>query len=271
MKGGLKANGFTIIETLIVLAISGSMLVAVVAMISGQQGKTQFQQSINQVSQQIQQIIGDVSNGYYPVSNISCSASGSSVDIIRLNGSSLGTNSDCVLVGKVIQFYQTQTSVPQQYTVYSMAGLRQPNGTVINPIAIAPGLNRYSTIPDNSTVGSLANGISLAYTTYTDISGTTQANNSKAFAILTNPITGAGVTDTSGAQQINIYAVNGTDAGALSANNVSAINMPANFVHITGYSICLTSGTTNQSGFITIGGGSRKLSVVLTIKDGKVC
>lgn len=268
MKGGLKASGFTIIETLIVLAISGSMLVAVVAMISGQQGKTQFQQSINQVSQQIQQIIGDVSNGYYPVSNISCSASGSSVSIIPLNGSSLGTNSDCVLVGKVIQF--NQIPVSQQYIVYSMVGLRQSNGSGINPIAIAPGLNANSGVPNNSTINSMANGISLAYTAYT-INGVTQANSSKAFAILTSPVTGAGITDVSGAQQINIYAVNGTNASANSTKNVFEIDNPGNFVQITGYSICLASGTTNQSGLITIGGGSRKLSVVLSIRNDRTC
>ena len=271
MKGGLKANGFTIIETLIVLAISGSMLVAVVAMISGQQGKTQFQQSINQVSQQIQQIIGDVSNGYYPVSNITCSASGSSVSIIPSNGSSsLGTNSDCVLVGKVIQFYQTQASVPQQFTVYSMVGSRTGNGAY--PIALAPGANTYTNVPPgNTTVTSLANGLSLAYTTYTDSNGVTQTN-TVAFGILTSPVSGSGATDTSGAQQINIYAVQGTSASADTNSNVDVIDkQPTNFVQITSYSVCLTSGTTNQSGLITIGGGSRKVSVVLTIKDGKRC
>lgn len=269
MKAGLKANGFTIIETLIVLAISGSMLVAVVAMISGQQGKTQFQQSINQVSQQIQQIIGDVSNGYYPVSNIFCSASGSSVSIIHSNGSSLGTNSDCVLVGKVIQFNQIPD--PQQYIVYSMVGSRTGNGA--NPIAIAPGAYTYTNVPINTTVTSLANGLSLAYTTYTDINGVPQARNSNAFGILTSPVSGSGVTDTSGAQQINIYAINGTRAVDDSPSNVDKIdkNNPTNFVSVTSFSICLTSGTTNQSGLITIGGGSRKLSVVLSIRSDKTC
>lgn len=270
MKGGLKASGFTIIETLIVLAISGSMLVAVVSMISGQQGKTQFQQSVNQVSQQIQQIIGDVSNGYYPVSNIACSASGSSVSITKVNGSSIGTNSDCVLVGKVIQFYKIPD--PQQYIVYSMAGARTSNNGSY-PIAIAPGAVTNTNVPPgNTTVTSLSNGLSLAYTAYTDIYGFTQTNSSEAFGILTSPISGSGVTDTSGAQQTNIYAVKGTSATVDSPANVDVIDkQPSNFVQITSYSVCLVSGTTNQSGLITIGGGSRKLSVVLTIKDGKTC
>lgn len=269
MMGGSKAGGFTIVETLIVLAISGGMLMSVVFMVSGQQAKSQFQQAINAAVQQLQQTIDDVANGYYPVSNISCSASGSSVSITSAPGSSIGTNSDCVLVGKAIQFYQLP--VPQQYTVYSMVSLR--TGSSVIPIAIAPGTaaGTHSTVPDRSTKISLGNGLSFVSATY---ASAPTPSNTAAFAILTsNAFNSGGVPDISGAQSVKLYAIKLTDATSPSTTNVESIDkINISQDSTTGYSICLASGTTNQSGLISIGGSnSRKLSVTLTIKDGKVC
>lgn len=277
MKGGSKASGFTIIETLIVMAVGGAMFVGVVLMIAGRQGISQFQQSINGVTQQLQQIIGEVSNGYYPTSNIKCSASGGPVagkPNLTYGSGSIGTKSDCILVGKVIQF--NQNTDPQQLIVYSMVGLRQTSAgqnvaslAEANPIAVAPGSAQYSGVPDAQVVSSLTNGLSLVYANYPFSS----ASASLAFAILASPAASVSApSGSSGSQLINLYAVNNTSASVNPiSSNVESINNYSNFVPATEFRICLASGTTNQSGLITIGGNGRQLAVNLSIKGNKTC
>jgi len=270
MKGGSKASGFTVIETLIVLAVSGSMFVGVVLLISGQQGRSQFEQSINSVTLQLQQTIGDVSNGYFPNTNIQCDKTGGpngKPNLTRGSGS-IGTNYGCILVGKVIQFTQTSKD-PQQYIVYSMVGLRQmANGQSTtslkdaNPIAIAPGNSPYQNVPDASVANSLTNGLSLA----------ASAQSTSAFAILANPSAISGPTSgASGSQQVSLYSVSNTRPNLSQLDEVYQINNYANYAPVASFTICLASGTNNQSGLITIGGNGRQLAVVLAIKGNKTC
>lgn len=62
MKRGV-AGGFTIVETMIVLAVSGVLFISMVGVIQGQQNKIQFKNSMTDVVSQVQSIIGQVSTG----------------------------------------------------------------------------------------------------------------------------------------------------------------------------------------------------------------
>ena len=65
MKSGLKSRGFTIVEVLIFLAVSSALMVSAFTLISGSQNKAAFTVGINDVQQQINAVINNVSNGYY--------------------------------------------------------------------------------------------------------------------------------------------------------------------------------------------------------------
>ena len=65
MFGGMKPHGFTIVETLIFLAVSGLMFVSVLAYIGGKSGQTEFDQGIHSVFSQLQSIPASVSAGEY--------------------------------------------------------------------------------------------------------------------------------------------------------------------------------------------------------------
>ena len=264
MKGGFNAKGFTIVETLIVLAVSGTMLVAVISMISGQQGKSQFQQAINNVTQQLQQSIDDVANGYYPTSNIVCTSVGG-VPSIVYGSSSLGSNDACVLVGKVIQFDSYTDPVNQQFIAYPIVDLR----TVVNAnsrTAIAPGAVGlgHDNVPNNSVKTGLDGGLTIVYSAP---NGTTIGT--VGFGLIMGNVS----ADPTGSQSTSLYYVSGTKSTNSPASNVDIIDTWASYVPATsGFNVCLASATTNQSGLISIGGGNgRKLSVTLTIKDGKSC
>src|SRR5690242_5295921 len=103
-----KIDGFTIVETLIVLAVTGALFLVAVLAVGGKQNETEFQQGINDANSSVQQLINQVQSGnYQAANNLSCDGGTGSVQITASGSStnSEGTSHDCVFEGKVVQFY----------------------------------------------------------------------------------------------------------------------------------------------------------------------
>lgn len=122
-RGGLNPRGYTILEVMIFLAISGVMFVIAAGFISGKQGRTEFRQSMNAINAQIQQTINDVANGFYPsANNLTCTADNlGNPPNITSTANTQGKNQGCVFLGKVIQFGVQGTGM-RGYNVYSITG-----------------------------------------------------------------------------------------------------------------------------------------------------
>ncbi|MGI0135266.1 MAG: type II secretion system protein, partial [Candidatus Micrarchaeaceae archaeon] len=87
-------SGFTIVETMIVLAITGALFIAIASTLAGRQNSAEFNHAIQTVQAQIQQTVNQVSAGFYPSnSNFTCSASGSAV-IFNSGAVGQGSNQD---------------------------------------------------------------------------------------------------------------------------------------------------------------------------------
>lgn len=130
MRAASDTRGYTIVETLLFLAISGFMFVVAAAFVSGKQSKAEFKQGLNQFNSDISAVVNDVSNGYFPsTSGFSCTADytqGHPVHIDTTSSNAQGTNigdstmstGGCVFMGKIID--------PQVgsggYDVYTVAG-----------------------------------------------------------------------------------------------------------------------------------------------------
>ncbi len=84
MKLIKNKKGYTVVETLIVLAVTGSLFVTTALLIQGQVEKNRYQASMRQVQQAVQQAMRDTENGYFPNAG--------------------GASPDTVLVGKRIYF-----------------------------------------------------------------------------------------------------------------------------------------------------------------------
>jgi type II secretory pathway pseudopilin PulG len=126
MGNGSNALGYTIVEVMIFLAVSGLMFVIAASFISGKQGTAQFKQSVNQLASTLQQEIDGVGNGQYNNFNqLSCTSSASGLNITA-SSQNTGSNNGCILLGKVIQF--DYTSNLQQYNVYTVAGSQYDMG-----------------------------------------------------------------------------------------------------------------------------------------------
>ena len=292
MKGGLKANtirgfigqclcidsnskrpkGFTVIEVLIVLAVTGLLFVSAAILIAGRQGRTQFDQAIRDVQSQIQQVINEVTIGYYPNNGLFSCTAGASGPVFTSSAAGQGTNEGCVFLGKVIQFDVAGTS-PEEFKVYTITGLQKNSSgqeiTAYNqafPTVVAPSASNPTT-PDATETKKLLYGLSTHEAYY----GAVKTNiGSIAFA----PSLVTYGTGTSGAQQVNVIPINGSILEDTSLQGVQKINtgFASSPVNPTdGPKICFVSGSSDQSGLITIGTSGRQLSVTLLIKSNKTC
>lgn len=124
MRGGPPRQGYTIIEVMIFLAVSGVMFLIAAAFVSGKQDQVQFRQSMNDINTQVQQVINNVINGYYPSgTSFTCSVSGTGSLSITSGGNTQGTNAGCVFLGQVIQFGAGSSGQnPNDYGIFTVAG-----------------------------------------------------------------------------------------------------------------------------------------------------
>lgn len=124
--GKLSISGYTIVEALMFLAISGAMVGSVMAMVSGEQNKTEFITAVRNLESEVQDVINDVSIGYYPSNNaFSCSVNVSGVPTITGGSSAQGTNQDCIFAGKALQFSPAGANTQGRMEVYTIMGRRQ--------------------------------------------------------------------------------------------------------------------------------------------------
>jgi len=273
-KGGLlRSKGFTIAETLVVLAVTGALFAAIVVTLSGRQQQTQFDQSIQEVKSQIQQVINDVAVGYYPLpANFSCVATLSGPSF-SAGSTNQGENSGCIFLGKAIQFGVAGSS-PEQFNVMSIAGLqRTTTGDEVTtyaaakPNTVAPSTSSPSN-PDATETKMLEYGL----TTCTTFCSSGAPVGILAFVNSLASYSSGSIV--SGSQQVNVIPVTGSALGLTKAAAAQKINtaLATSTVNpAAGVNLCFVSGSTNQSGLITIGSKGRQLTVTLNIKGNKTC
>lgn len=147
-------EGYTILEAMIVITISAAMFVSVVIAFGGRQQEIQFTQAVRSFDARLNDIINDVSTGYFDNSgNLSCTLPSADPDQRPfVSGASAsqdiqGSSDECVFLGKAIQFYpQTDpaSKAASKIRVFNLLGRRTNGGSPANsiqtarPIAVAP-------------------------------------------------------------------------------------------------------------------------------------
>lgn len=291
-SGRYRVDGFTVVETMIVLAVTGGLFVAIAATLSGRQNAAEFTHAIQSVQSQIQQTINQVSQGFYPnQSNFGC-ANGAGTVQLTIGTNTQGTNQDCVFLGKVMQFGLPGAN-GEAYQIYTIAGLRCGTNGVVCPSASAIGTSPFYTsqptvlgvggdYADYSTSRALEYGLTTAWVrSYNNSSCTSSGCSLGSVAFLMEPgsLSSTG-TYNSGAQQVDLIPIVGTTLTQNMSQAATQINTSlqdstlSNDAPInpsSGVQICFKSGGTNQSGLITIGGSGRQLLVTLAIKSNSSC
>lgn len=272
-----KQRGFTVVETMIVLVVTGALFIAIAATLAGRQNAAQFTHAIQSIQSQIQQTINQVSAGFYPnQDNFTCTNGGGNVQL-SAGANAQGTNQDCVFLGKVMQF-DVQNTTPEQYQVYTVAGLRSATAGATSPFQSAD--PTVVGVGGNYTNYSTAVALEYGLTTlWVKAAGNTIG--SVAFLMEPGDLVSSSTTGyNSGSQQIDLIPLPGTSIGQSLSQAVPAIESALRDTTLTadapinpsgGIQICFVSGGTNQSGLITIGGSGRQLLVTLAVKTNRAC
>jgi len=270
------SRAFTIIEILVVLAVTGGLFVAAAVMIAGRRQQTEFNQAIRQVQSQIQQVINDVATGFFPDrENFQCTA-GPSGPILTAGNSDQGTNAGCIFMGKAIQFDVAGTS-PELFSIYSIAGLQKNTSgqevqlrTQAKPKLVAPSTSEPA-VPDTSVDQPLIGGLTTKRMWFNNGAGDVEIG---SIAFMTGLALYDGSAITSGGPRMHVIPIQGTTLDVTKTAAAEAIN--ANDATTPrdvsgGVFICFKSGGTNQSGLVSIADNGRQLSVTLNIKSNLDC
>lgn len=286
------ASGFTIVETMVVLAVTGALFVAIAATLTGRQNAAEFTHAIQSVQSQIQQVINQVPDGNFPDQQVACASGVGSLAFS--SGGTQGTNQQCIFLGKVIQFHVQNAGglSTEQYQVYTIAGLNGLQGQGIPAAPFAAAMPTVVQVGGNyaaySTAVSLEYGLQTVWMRAPDVKPTctSLACSIGAVGFLMEPgqagSTGTGYS--SGAQQVDLIPIESTflnqnlttAVGEIEDNSGAGGLRDANLLTEApinpknGVQICFASGTTNQSGLITIGSTGRQLAVKLDIKSGNM-
>lgn len=291
MKSGLErqnaGKGFTIVETMIVLAITGLLFVMIATTLSGRQAKSEFNQAIQDARTQLQQVVSQVQAGFYAnMGNFNCSAIGTSLTLSPVGSSKeQGSNESCVFLGHAVQL-AVGSSSPEIIKVYPMAGIKLISSDLFDthPTVIAPDDSNplVSSVPDNSTDIKLIYNLKLTAMAYDDGTGLHKLG-ALAFLYSLGSFDVSKGDYNNGTAQVNLYALPYTSSlgmnvdqftGAKGINSAftasgapdSAILNPSG-----GVKLCFQSGTTHDFGLVSLGDNGRATSSELRITPEDNC
>lgn len=268
MLGVKSAAGYTIVEAMIFLSITGLLFVAAALYISGQQEKAYFADATRDAHTRIEDLGNDVGAGFIPQKGeFRCSVSGpgNPPQLIHTPGIPYqqGQNPGCVFLGKVIKFEQDSS----QYTVISVVGnsrnsanqevktFAEANPTPVIPGAFTPGI-------DMNETGEFKNGLIVTrvvyqpdragpfydigafgmFTTFPQLSGTSNNLVSGSQSVMVVPIVNSTLSEPLANTASRIAAVNESDAN------------PFTFM------MCFRHGQGGKKVAISLGVGGRRLT-----------
>ncbi len=293
-----RQAGYTIIEVMIFLVVSGVLLLSAFSLFSGRIQKNQFTQSVQTLDTHIKTIANEVTTGTYPSGqSFDCTVSGSGPPTISNPGNAddQGTRTDCIFLGKIINFTvpNTNCTVPAATTfctkieVYTVVGRRlDPGGNVVNSMTAA------SPVVVNTPVN-LTESFDLSYGTHATGLFQNNANLNLGFPLRSavgffqsfNGNYGSGGNLNSGAQNVSTWLVRTPSAPAapiqVGGNNgirglvATGAATPANglFAKPTppddNVYVCLRSSDNSQKASITLRGSSNGLTTAVAIGDPK--
>lgn len=285
----MSSGGFTIVESMVVLGVTGLLFISLAAMTSGQQSKARFRAAMTDIVTQIQSQINEVATGYYPnASNFSCSTRTGSVNVTG-GANAQGTNSDCTFLGRALMYAQRNPAGdpvdPEQYGIYTLVGMRKVSGREPLTLAeagtrpLAPGVRYNSGWTDLTEVKTLSHGVQAV-----SMKSKGVLQDLAGFAVVAAPnqqvaYDSAGVAESGTVIPSIIPIPRGTGAavGLTPKANadalVEALGLPTSTADASQgpIEICFRSGTTNQSALVVIGINGSTTAVDYTISNTVDC
>lgn len=274
-------KGFTIVEVLIVLAVTGSLSVLAFFFMNGRSQRLAFENDITDLRTKLDDVTNNVSSGYYArTNNFTCTATSGSPIISRVTSSNLGTNSDCQFLGRAVHVNTTWSN----YYIHSIIGLTKVNGSGRIVSSLPETKARLLSLSQINNTGVEAaelrnlNNSKLIKTRYIKDDGSVGSDDRGFLAFISSlPSFGASGNINPGAQSVELYTVN------YSINN-SVINLRQSkdevvdafangrvdsFIKIRTFQYCFDSLGSAQRGIVSIGQEASGTQTTQSIESGR--
>lgn len=292
MKRGQPPHGYTIIETMMFLIITGFLLVTAITIFNGRIGRTKFTQSVREFDIQIREVLNDVASGLY-LSDEKFACFNNSFNGPRLLAvnKEQGTNTDCLFLGKVMQLGVQHAGICPDATgtecndiaVYTVVGLRTTAaGSQVSSLAEAKPILITKVTPTDTNSNPNNIDFKKTFTLATGLHVTKVINLSDgstvgAIGFVSTLASYNGSDLVSGSQKVQIIPVKNTAIG----QDASAIASEVKYNYATSFNeslanpnggllICLQSGTSSQKAGIKIGSKNREIGTDVLIDSGEV-
>jgi len=285
----LTEAGFTIVETLIVLAISGLMVALAISSMDGSQQQTEFNTGVDTLTSELNQQLSSVNDGnYLPLGQVNCTTNGGTTPVFG----GVTANGSCTIVGEIIAF--NTGSSPQSFTVLPVIGRNYVSGSTTLATDITETIPQISSLYDQVvdmpfalTLDSNYSGATIApgklgalgVFSFTSFEGGTSVSsgnlNSGSSHIELFAIPGSSTTESISklTSSINGNGVAGNGLVNCGANNASVcIGSATEAINpIGGIEFCTDSGSNNDSALFTLGGPNSSGSVSYKIYSKLGC
>lgn len=261
MKKGLGEEAYTIIEAMIFLAVSSFLFTMIVIAFTGQQDRTQFNQSVKDLESRLIDLANDISNGFYSSPNsFTCSSLPGDARVTFTGGSTpRGENDGCIFAGQVIEF----TPGDSRYTVTPLAGKQRTlSGIETREVTSIAEANPIK-VPGSVVIEQTNYDVNIAKITFSNGASST---NITALAIMVTFGSYNGSDLNSGDIHADVVPLtSGVPGSASDWTNAYNNRNPAG-----GVTICLQegSGSRTRHGAILLGGAGKQLTIISDITNG---
>ncbi|MDB5185916.1 MAG: prepilin-type N-terminal cleavage/methylation protein [Candidatus Saccharibacteria bacterium] len=277
MKGGRQPRGYTVVETLIFLAVSSALFVSAYRLVSGQQAKAEFSYGTRELVSRIQDVMNDVSTGYYyNADNFRCTAGASGpVAITPAATGDQGRNSGCIFIGRAIQFAPNDTGSQESIRIYSIVGRRQAASSTRDVSSLAEAmpvpLSPRGGLPqvDVTETFPTPNNLVVKWARYNNGAGVSPATQTMTVGFFTNFSNGS--LQKGSARNVDVIPIPGTQVSSSKATTGQAIfaaTAPTVVNPSDGVDICVENPSGGQHAILNIGGNKRQLNTDIAIKSG---
>lgn len=262
-----QPQGYTIIEVMIFLAISGGLLASALLALSGSKARAEFSFGVQEFAAQLTDVANDVSTGYYLNPGVTCTVNGGNRPALMTgDDSDQGTNADCVFVGRVVQFGNANAEdVDRVYVTHSVVGRRlKTDGSSVSNLQESKPVSLRGDGVDGTEEIRIPGGMTIVWAT---------ANGTNAGAIgyfssfLANEPTAGELQ--SGANNINIILLGNSVSQSIQQIADAIENVDEDSINPSeGVRVCVNSGGTDQHAILTIGGSGSRFNPDIQIDSG---
>lgn len=265
----INRAGYTIVELMIVLGVTGAIAISAFSLVRGQQAKNEFTQAVRDFETKLNDIANDVSKGYFPDigGNRQCVAPAGADLRFDPPGVSVGQggSTDCVFAGKILQFNIGSGDESQMNLVSLVARRRTRDDKPVTSLASLAN-NDLEAAPNLDEPVPLFFGLRAKSVKYNGVDGNNAVVFMSGFANRSNAS-----TNLSGAPVTNLYWLAKSVPVGCNTSFATALRRPECYIApdptagMQGIQICMEHGKGGRPVLFTLGREGRELNVTTEI------